>query len=124
VTHDRPKTGSLIWIAEPTFDDPPTVPQVQAITTWRWPVFFHLAAALRRQIVNAVGMIDLPPGLRSFPVLRSGNRSSGWQTFTEDENGERQQLGPATDARTPVYLVVNDTRLREMIVSGWRPQDA
>ena len=122
MTHDVPKVGSLVWIAEPTFDEEPTIEQVRHIDSWRWPVLFPLPAALRRGIVVPVGLIPLPPGLEQFPVLRSGNKSMGWIAFTEAD-GVRRRLGPATDPSLPIYKVVNDTRLKEMIVSGWRPED-
>jgi len=122
VTHDVPKIGSLVWIAEPTFDDEPTLEQVQHINRWRWPVFFPLGAAIRRKIVTPIGVVPLPPALEPFPIMRSGNKSMGWMAFTEAE-GVRQRLGPARDASLPIYKVVNDTRLKEMIVSGWRPED-
>lgn len=122
VTHDRPPVGSLVWVAQPTFDGPPTLTEAQAIDRWRWPVFFPVATALRRRIVDSVGTVEVPAALTRFPVLRSGSRAAGWQAFTEDDAGTRLQLGPAADASVPVYQVVNDTRLREMIVSGWRPE--
>jgi hypothetical protein len=122
VTHDIPKTGSLIWIAEPTFEDEPTVADVKSIERWRWPVLFPLPAAIRRHIVTAIGEVPIPADLQSFPTLRSGNKSLGWTAFTE-RDGVRIRLGPTTDAQLPIYKVVNDTRLREMIVTGWRPED-
>lgn len=122
VTYDLPKIGSLVWIAEPTFDDEPTLEDVQRIGRWRWPVFFPVAAAIRRKIVTPIGMIPLPRALEQFPILRSGNRSMGWMAFTESD-GVRQRLGPAKDPSIPIYRVVNDTALKEMIVTGWKPED-
>ncbi len=122
MTHDVPKIGSLIWIAEPTFDEQPNLEAVSEIGAWRWPVFFPLASALRRKLVTRIGPIAVPPPLREFPVLRSGNRQMGWVAFTE-VGGVRQRLGPTDDASLPIYQVVNDTALKEMIVTGWRPED-
>jgi hypothetical protein len=122
VTHDVPKIGSLIWIATPTFDEEPTLDRVEMITSWRWPVLFPLAAAIRRQIVTPIGVVPVPAALEPFPTLRSGNKKAGWSAFTE-VGGIRRRLGPTHDPSLPIYKVVNDTRLREMIVSGWRPED-
>ena len=122
VTHDLPKVGSLLWIATPTFDDEPTRIEVDGIASWRWPVLFPLAAAVRRRIMVQIGMVSIPDALRLFPTTRSGNRSAGWSTFTE-VGGVRHRLGPTSDPSLPIYKVVNDTRLKEMVVSGWRPEN-
>jgi hypothetical protein len=116
--------GSLIWIAEPTFDDVPTVEQVQAIHGWRWPVFFPLSTALHRKMMTPIGVVAIPDQLRSFPLLRSGNKRAGWQ-LVELPGGSlpSRTLGPATDPTVPIYQVVNDAMLKEMVVSSWRPDD-
>jgi hypothetical protein len=121
VTHDVPRIGSLIWIAESTFDEEPTVADVETVDGWRWPIFFPLAAALRRKIVSPVGVVPIPPGYEAFPVLRSRDGRGGW-TLVKFVDGASQPSGVATDPRIPRYSVVNDTRLREMIVSGWKPE--
>ena len=122
VTHDRPKLGSLVWIAEPMFDEVPTVDQIQTIGRWRWPVFFSVTAALRKGLIDRVGTVEVPSDIAAFPVLRSGDRQIGWVAFTEVD-GVRQRLGPTEDRSLPINQVVNDTRLKEMVVSGWRPDD-
>jgi hypothetical protein len=53
--------------------------------------------------------------------LRSGLKGRGWAAFTEI-NGERHRFGPTSDRSLPLYQIVNDTRLKEMIVSGWKPE--
>jgi hypothetical protein len=122
VTHDLPRIGSLIWMAEPTFDEEPTIEQVQEIEGWRWPVFFPVAAAIRRKIVSPIGEVSVPEGLRQFPLLRSRNGRGGW-TLVKFVDGASQPAGPASDPAIARYSVVNDTRLKEMIVSGWRPEN-
>jgi hypothetical protein len=121
VTHDTPKIGSLIWIAEPTFESEPMLEQVRQIDRWRWPIFFPVGAAVRRKVVTPLGVISVPRALKQFPVMRSGNKGAGWMAFTEMD-GHRQSLDAAADPSIPIYKVVNDTRLKEMIVSGWKPQ--
>lgn len=122
MTHSVEKVGALVWISEAMFDEEPTLDDAGRLDGWRWPVFFPLAAALRRKLVTAIGVVPVPEELRLFPVLRSGNRSMGWVAFTE-RDGVRERLGPATDPSTPIYEVVNDTDLKQMIVTGWRPED-
>jgi hypothetical protein len=74
-------------------------------------------------LVEGVGLVEVPLELRDFPVLRSGNKSAGWQAFTEEADGVRRDLGSVTDPKVPIYSVVNDTRLREMIECDWRPDN-
>jgi len=121
VTHDVPRIGSLIWIAEPMFDEAPTLQDVGEIKRWRWPVFFPLSAAIRRKIVTPIGVVRIPADLQEFPLLRSRNGHGGW-ILVKFANGSSRPVGPATNPAIPRYSVVNDTRLKEMIVSGWSPQ--
>jgi hypothetical protein len=121
-THDLPRIGSLIWVAEPTFGERPTLEDVSRVEQWRWCVFFPLVAALRRKLVMPIGVTEIPRGLESVPTMRSGGRKRGWATVTFDD-GTSRPAGPATDPSLQIYQVVNDTRLREMVDSEWRPQD-
>lgn len=121
VTHDVPRIGSLIWVAEPTFDEEPTVDDVIGIRRWRWPVFFSVAAAVRRKIVNPIGVVVIPVALEDFPLMRSRDGRGG-RTLVRFVDGSSQPDGVATDPTIPRYTVVNDTRLKEMLVSGWRPE--
>jgi hypothetical protein len=122
LTHDVSKVGSLVWVAKPTFDEKPTLEQTSEITEWRWPILFPLAAAIREDIVSPIGEVAIPKALQSFPTLRSGQRKIGWVAFTEID-GVRHTLGATTDPSLPIYQIVNDTRLRKMVVSDWRPDD-
>ncbi len=121
LTHRVERTGDLVWIAEPIFDMEPSSKQVSLIDRWRWPVFFPLGAAIRRNIVTPIDVIPIPNQLRPFPIMRGGNKKMGWVAFTQ-VGGVRQLLGPATDSSLPIAKVVNDTALKEMIVSGWKPE--
>ncbi|MDQ1533000.1 MAG: hypothetical protein QOF28_761 [Actinomycetota bacterium] len=122
VTHDVPKIGALVWIAGPTFDDEPTLEGVRQISSWRWPVFFPLGPAVRRKIVNPIGIVPVPLELQSEPLMRSRNGRGGW-TLVRFVNGASVPSGVATDPELPRYRVVNDTALKEMIVSRWKPAD-
>jgi len=121
VTHVLPRMGSLIWMAEPTFDEEPTVDDVARIERWRWPIFFPVGAAIRRKIVTPIGVVAVPPGLEAFPVLRSRNVRGEW-VLVKFVDGASESYGVATDPTIPRASIVNDTRLKEMLVSGWRPE--
>jgi hypothetical protein len=122
VTHEIPRIGALVWIAEPTFDEEPSASDVLAIDRWRWCVFFPVKAAVWRKIVTPIAHIDIPKALQPFPAMRGGNKWAGWQMIVFEGRRSRP-IGPATDPSVSIYQVVNDTRLKEMIVSGWRPAD-
>lgn len=121
MTHYVKRVGYLVWIAEPTFNEQPSLEDVAKIESWRWPVLFPLEAAVRRNLVTKIGFIPVPSSLEQFPTLRSGSRTTGWTAFT-DIHGERRRLGPTSNPSLPIYKIVNDTALKEMIVSGWRPE--
>lgn len=120
VTHQVPRFGDLIWVAEPMFDDEPDVKTVEGIDRWRWPVFFPTGSAVRRKLVNPIGVIAIPTELKSFPRMRGGNRQMGWREV-EYIDGVERVLGITRDALLPISQVVNDTRLKEMLVSDWSP---
>lgn len=122
MTHHLPRLGHLIWMAEPTFDEPPTSDAVQEIDAWRWPTLFPLGAAIRRKIVTPLLVVPVPLELREIPIMRSGNKSRGWRTMRLDTNGA-ELLTTAPDPSMPIYHVVNDTLLKHQIESGWRPED-
>jgi len=63
VSHYLPKWGHLVWMAEPVFDDEPTVEDVLAIRRWRWPVLFPLGAAVHRHIATRIGVVPIPARL-------------------------------------------------------------
>jgi hypothetical protein len=119
ITHDLPRIGSLIWPAERTFASEPTLADAEQIDNWRWPVLFPLTAAIRLKIVSPIGTIAVPALLRSFPRMRSGGRGN-W-VACDEQDGSLRPLGPTSDRSLPIYQVVNDTRLKEMLLTDWRP---
>jgi hypothetical protein len=121
VTHQVPSLGDLVWLAEPTFEDEPDVEVAEAIRQWRWPVFFPTGAAVRRGLVTPVGVVEIPQELRSIPRMRGGNRRMGWREV-RFVDGSEQVVGMTSDPSLPISQVVNDTRLKEMLVSDWRPE--
>jgi hypothetical protein len=122
VTHDVPRIGSLVWIATPTFAREPTLDEARQISSWRWPTFFPVSAAMRKRIVKPLGSIPIPSEIAPFPKMRGGGGSMGWVAFTGVGDGQRLH-GPTTDRSLPIYQILNDTSLSEMIATGWMPED-
>lgn len=122
LTHDLQRSGQLVWMAEPVFDEEPTLKDVEGIDRWRWPALFPLGAAIRRKIVTPIGVTAVPPELARFPLMRSGNKQAGWR-LAKLVDGVMQPAGSATDPSLPIYQIVNDTALKERLVSGWKPED-
>lgn len=121
VTHQVPRFGDLVWLAEPVFDEQPDAAVVESIDRWRWPVFFPTGAAIRRKLVTGIGPVPIPTRLARFPRMRGGTPRMGWKECTFVDGVERV-LGPATDPALPIVQIVNDTRLKEMLISGWTPE--
>jgi len=125
VTHYLPKWGHLVWMADPVFDNEPTLEDVLAIRRWRWPVLFPLGAAIHRHIATGVGIVPIPARLQELPVMRSGTAHPGqrtsWTAVQLTDSGDAL-LGGTKDRSLPICQIVNDTRLREMIVCGWRSE--
>jgi hypothetical protein len=90
-------------------------------------VFFPLVAAVKKAIVEIVGHEDLPEWAVPFPVFRSGlpdreGKIHVWWLW----DGEKQwKVGDLTPEMRffPQEEVVNDTRLIEMIETGYRTED-
>lgn len=122
VTHQVPRFGDLVWMADPIFDEAPDIEVARRIERWRWPVFFPTGAALRRRVVEPVGVVQVPHQLQAFPRLRGGNRDMGWRE-TEFIDGTWRTFGVARDSSIPISQAVNDTALKEYLVSKWKPED-
>lgn len=120
-THKDATMGSLIWLADGFWDEEPTATEI-ATAGWRWCVFFPLGAAVRRRLVTPLGLVAIPTSLQGFPTMRAGSREQGW--FAVRNEAMEGVLGhPTYDRSLPPRQIVNDTRLKEMLVTGWRPED-
>jgi len=118
-THRDKLMGYLIWLSQRTFEEMPTVDDASAIERWRWCVFYPLGAAINWNIDIPIGNIPIPPDLQHFPRMRSGGGPQPWFQY---DDGNFVGLGTPTQDRTlPISMSVNDTRLKEMLVSGWTP---
>lgn len=120
-THRHAAMGHLVWMAEAFLDTFPTADDVSRTVEWRWPVFYPLGVALRSGVVDRVGRISIPVGLKAFPTMRGGGGGQPWREY---HDGRLQGLGPTTtDRDLPIKMIVNHEMLKEMLVSGWRPAD-
>lgn len=120
VTHQVPRMGDVIWVAGPVFDTLPSPVELSRIAQWRWPTLFPTGAAVRRKLVIQIGLVEVPAGLTPFPRFRSGHRSRGWHEVDYSGGAERT-VGVCRDPDLPIFGIVNDTLLKERIVTGWRP---
>jgi len=66
-------------------------------------------------------MVPVPGELSSMPTFRGGARSLGWKSVSYDEQGAERVLAQPVHPDQPISQIVNDTMLKEMIVSAWRP---
>ena len=61
-----------------------------------------------------------------MPVMRSGAAYPGqrttWMAMRLTESGD-VLLGETRGKSLPICQIVNDTALKEMLVSGWKPED-
>ena len=123
MTHHVDRIGHLIWLAESFFDEVPTVEDVEGIDRWRGPILFPLGAAIHRKIATRIGRVEIPSA-----YARAGVPWLEWQrridtVILDVARSSSSPGGPTTDRSLPIYSVVNDTRLKEMLVSGWMPND-
>jgi hypothetical protein len=124
VTYHKPRFGTLIWMARPTFPSPPSLDEARKIEQWRWPVGFPVNGALSQKIIEPIGVIEVPAALQPVPVMRARNPlDNNWNRLAISEYGRARFSGPTTDRSLPTYGTVNDTLLREWIESGHEPSE-
>lgn len=70
--------------------------------------------------MTRIGTVKIPADLETFPLLRNGSKEQGWFLV---ENGNFNGLKPTEDRSLPLGSLVNDTLLKEMLVTDWRPED-
>jgi hypothetical protein len=94
----------------------------------RFKIFFPLHESINRGIFKVIGNIDIPPDRIIFPTFRNGvrNPSTGkvdtWFIWNGKEEWPVEKLS-AEQRKYSLEWIVNDTRLVELIETGWRPED-
>jgi hypothetical protein len=121
-THVTKRMGSFVWIAQPMFDEEPTAADAASVRAWRWPTWLPLGPMAHRKLVIPLGMVPIPEELREYPVMRSG-MGHQWSRIAISEDGTGVRASGVVDPSMPINQAVNDTRLREMLVLGWKPED-
>ena len=119
-THKHQRMGALVWMAEDFWDKEPTANDVEQVFEWRWCVYFPLAGAVRRKLVYPIANVTIPEALIPFPVMRSRLGPGSWVVARNGESGP-PPFEKTADRALSISSLVNDTRLKEMLVSDWRP---
>jgi len=77
-------------------------------------------------MVRRSGVVPVPAPLQELTVMRSGTAYPGqrttWTAVRLTESGD-VLLGETRDRSLPICQIVNDGALKDMLVSGWKPED-
>jgi hypothetical protein len=126
VTHRDSLYGTLIRVLEPVLEKPP--PDLSDVVTAgeRFWTFFPVAAAIKRGLVEMLGMASIPADRQRFPLLRQRGqiRPDGsvadWWLWDGERRWRVGTLSP-DQVKLSIAEVVNDTLLRERIEQDWTP---
>lgn len=121
VTHVVPGMTDLVWLADSVFEDPPDLADVASVAQWRWPIFFPARAAVRRKLVDTIGIVEIPAGLKQMPPMRGGGRQMGWREMSLEDGVYQMVPGGTAERSMPIASIVNLEALRQMLVEGWTP---
>lgn len=123
----QPRMGSLLRVLRGIHPERPQGFAELAEQREQFSVFFPLRAALKQNIVHIVGHERIPDWAIAFPIFRNGlpernGRINDWWLW----DGEKEwRVGALTSEMRsfPDLAVVNDTRLIEMIETGYTAED-
>jgi hypothetical protein len=88
--------------------------------------FFPISQAIAQGIVNIAATVTLPTWAQRFPTFRTGvvNPKTGkvdvWWLWDGEKEWRVGLLSPE-QRRLSIRGVINDTLLKERIMTGWRP---
>lgn len=127
--HDKPpKYGALLRVFDEVYELRPDTFDATIKHPVRFSVFFPLQAAVNRGLVEVVATVQIPDGLRQFPLFRSGMVNP--ETKTVDSwwlwDGEREwRIGRLTQEQRKLSIrgVWHDTMLIQRIEEDWRPEN-
>jgi hypothetical protein len=124
VTHDDPRRGPFVWIAQPIFEHQPAIEDIRTIDNWRWPVGFPMSAALRQKDIRLIGKIEVPVAMRLMPAVRSRHPLTHvWHRIEFVGEDSPRWRGPTEDRSLPIYQIVNGVTLRDLIESDYPRND-
>jgi hypothetical protein len=127
-THDhdlKPHFGALIRVLDGRFAERPASFAVLLEKPPRFSVFFPLAAALSRGLVQVVAHAPVPAGLQPFPIFKTHadadatSESKDWWLWDGRREWHVERLS-ADEKCFPYLQLVNDTTLIDLIESGYR----
>lgn len=125
VSHQQPRGGSVVWIAQPTFQYTPSLSEAAEIEDWRWATMIPVWSGVRQRMLFPVGTVEIPDDLQAPPLMRAwAIRGIGWIKirFTDDFRNTRS-LGATQDKSLSIYSFLTAVTLAERIDSGWVPSD-
>lgn len=127
--HSRPpRYGNLIRVLPGFFNDRPSNFSKIVKAPTKFVKFFPLQAAINKGIVTIVANEPVPAHAQKFPIFRNGNISPEtkkvrvWWFW----DGEKSwKVGNITEEqrKMPILGLVNDTRLIDLIESGWTAEN-
>lgn len=121
-THAHEQMGALVWMAEGFWDEEPNAEDVATVEAWRWCVHFPLAGAIRRHLACPIANVAIPLDLVDYPDMRASHGEGKWSLVRNGDAGQ-PPFERTEDRSLSIESLINDTMLREMLVSGWRPTD-
>ena len=125
-----PRFGAVIRIFDRLCRSRPSDIAEIASSPVRFTTFFPLQTAVNRSLVEVVGNVVVPDGLKAFPLFRSGNadpktkKVDTWY-LRDLENDLIWAVGTLTSEqkKLPILGVWNDTYLIHRIEEGWRAEN-
>ena len=124
----RPHWGHLIRVLPGLFESRPATFSKLVQEKERFFIFFPLGVAVHRGIMEIVAREDIPARCVSFPLFRvtglpdREGRVHQWGLWDGTKEWHIGSLAPE-HVDLSLLRIVNDTRLVQMIVSGWKPSD-
>lgn len=119
--------GALIRVFSATYQTPPSDWNALVGQNTNFWVFFPVAAASKKGVVQKVANCEVPESARSTPIFRAGipdpdtGKVDTWWLW----DGEREwPVGTITEEqrRLPIRASWNDTLLVQRIEEGWLPE--
>lgn len=130
-THEHsspPGYGSLIRVLPGFYDERPRDFSELVKAKHRFVKFFPLRAAVREGIVTILANEPVPPEAKEFPIFRAGvadpktGKVKAWW-FWDGEKSWKVGRITKKQRKMPIRGLVNDTKLVELIESGWTPEN-
>ena len=120
-TAQHPMFGGLIRVLPGTYDVRPANISDLVRGRERYFIFFPVRAAAYRGLIAGVGLHEIPPHARSFPLFKAG-RPPNWWLWDGQREWRVGELAPDQRA-LPTRGIWNLAMLAARIARGWTPED-